>query len=325
MAGRGAAARRPLLWTLLLLLALAAASLPVGVAEFRLGRLLDEPAMLELLLLSRLPRTLAALLTGASLAVAGALVQLMVRNRFVGPGTMGTTEAAVLGLLAATLLAPGLSLFAKMLLAALAALAGTGGFLLLIRRLPPEQPLLVPLVGLIYSGILAAAATFLAYQADLVQYLGIWTNGEFSGVLAGRYELLWLAGCGALLVYLAADQFTLVGLGRTVGVSLGLNYGQTLTLGLASVALVTALVVVTVGGVPFVGLVVPNLVARLMGDDLRRSLPVVAGAGAGLVLACDILGRLLRYPYEVPVGSLFGVVGAVAFLWLLLARPGHGG
>ncbi len=303
------------------LLALSMLSLFIGVAAVDPGDLIGDPQALELLLLSRLPRTLACLLAGASLAVAGVIIQLMVRNRFVGPGTMGTSEAAMLGLLAVSLLAPGLDLVAKMLVAALAAIAGTAGFLLLARRLPPSQPLM----GLIYSGIIAALGTFIAYQADMIQFLAVWMTGEFSGILAGRYELLWLAGAIALLAYLAADHLTLVGLGRAASLSLGLNYGQTLLMGLLAVSLVVALVVVTVGILPFVGLVVPNIVARVLGDRLRATLPVVAGTGAGLVLACDVLGRVLRHPYEIPAGTLFGVVGAALFLWLLLSGRRHAG
>jgi iron complex transport system permease protein len=76
--------------------------------------------------------------------------------------------------------------------------------------------------------------------------------------------------------------------------------------------------------IPFVGLVVPNIVARRMGDNLRATLPVTAAAGATLVLACDIVGRLVRFPYEVPVGTILGVVGSGLFLWLLYRGPTRG-
>lgn len=93
-------------------------------------------------------------------------------------------------------------------------------------------------------------------------------------------------------------------------------------IGLVIVSVITALTVVTVGMIPFVGLVVPNLVARVMGDNLRRSLPWVAVTGALLVLACDIIGRVARYPYEIPVGTVFGALGSGLFLYLLLRdRP----
>ena len=76
--------------------------------------------------------------------------------------------------------------------------------------------------------------------------------------------------------------------------------------------------------IPFVGLVVPNIVARVMGDNLRASIPVVAAGGAGLLLACDLIGRSVRYPYEIPVGTILGIVGSAIFLWLLYRPAAHG-
>jgi len=306
-----------------LLVVLSVASLFVGVIDLSWAALWSDPAALELLVVSRAPRTIAVVISGGALAVSGAIMQMLVRNRFVEPMTAGTGQGAALGILLVTLFAPGASIFVKMVLASLTALAAGAGFLAIVQRLPPTQPLLVALVGLIYGGILGAAVTFIAYQADLLQYVEIWMNGEFSGVLQGRYELLWLVALVAALTYLAADQFAIIGMGRTASINLGLNYGQTMVLGLLAISIVTALTVVTVGLIPFVGLVVPNIVARLAGDNLRRSLPLTAMTGAGLVLLCDILGRLIRYPYEIPVGTVFGVVGALLFLWLLHGPKRH--
>lgn len=304
--------------------ALAAVSLMVGVGDLDPGALSDPGAQL-IFWVSRLPRTAAVLLTGASMAVAGVIMQVIAQNRFAEPTTAGTAQGAALGLLLVTIFAPAAPLMLRMAGATVAALAGTAVFLVIVRRLPPGQPLLVPLVGLVYGGILGAGETFIAYRLDLIQYLGIWMNGEFSGVLAGRYELLWISGAAALLAYLAADRFTIAGLGRETSLGLGLNHGGVVTLGLLVVSVITALVVTTVGMIPFVGLVVPNIVARVMGDNLRRTLPWVAVTGAGLVLACDIAGRLVRYPYEIPVGTVFGVLGSGLFLWLLLREPRHAG
>lgn len=317
------AAMHPYLLTALALSLTAMLSLFIGVGKLSVASLQSDPQALHLLIISRLPRTIAALLTGASMAVAGVILQLLVRNRFVEPATTGTSEAAMLGLLAVTIWAPSWSILGKMSAASAAALIGTFGFLALTRKLPPEQPLLIPLVGLIYSGILGAGATFIAFQTNLIQYLGVWMSGEFSGVLAGRYELLWLAGGLALLAYLAADQFTVAGLGRTASLTLGLRYGHVLALGMVTVALVSALVIVTVGMLPFIGLVVPNIVSRIMGDNLRESLPVVAGLGGGVVLLSDMIGRMVRYPYEIPAGTVFGILGAFLFLQMLLGRRSY--
>jgi iron complex transport system permease protein len=298
-------------------------SLFVGVIGLAPADLLTDPNAWALMLDSRLPRTLAALITGATLAICGAILQIMVRNRFVEPMTTGTGAGAAAGILIVTWAFPSASLTAKMLVSAATALAASTGFLLIVRRLPPAQPLLVPLTGIIYGGVLGAVVTFFAYQADLLQYLDIWMSGEFSGVLRGRYELLWIAALVAALTYLTADQFAILGLGKNASIGLGLNYGQVLLIGLLAISIVTALTVVTVGMVPFVGLVVPNIVSRLAGDNLRRTLPAIALIGAGLVLASDILGRILRFPYEIPVGAVMGIIGAALFLWLLYKPKSH--
>lgn len=314
-----------LIMGLMMLIGLAGLSLFVGVIDLSPMDLFRDREVLHLLILSRLPRTLAVMITGATLAVAGTLMQQIARNKFVEPMTAGTGQGAALGILLVTLLMPAAPLLLRMSVAALTALATSIGFLLIIRRLPSTQPLLVPLVGLVYGGLLGAAVTFFAYQGDLLQYIEVWMSGEFSGVLKGRYELLWIAALAAALTYLIADQFAIVGLGRTAVINLGLNYTQVVFLGLLAISIVTALTVVTVGMIPFVGLVVPNIVSRRYGDNLRMTLPVVALMGAAMVLACDILGRVLRAPYEVPVGTVFGVLGAVIFLYLLNARPRYAG
>lgn len=301
------------------LVVLIAASLFTGV-----GSITADAEGLWLVAVSRAPRTAAALLAGAGLAVAGVIMQMLARNRFVEPTTAGTAQAAGLGLVVVTLVAPGSALWLKMLAATAAALVGTAGFLALVRRLPPQEPLLVPLTGLVYGGILGAATTFLAFERDLLQFLDIWMNGEFSGVLLGRYEFLGAAGAASALAFVYAGRFTIAGLGEDASLNLGLRYGQVMAFGLALVSVITAVTVVTVGMIPFVGLVVPNIVSRLRGDNLSATLPLVALSGAALVLACDILARLLRYPYEIPVGTVLGVLGAGLFLWLLHGRPAHG-
>lgn len=297
---------------------LAAASLATGAARIAPG----DPMAALVLSVSRIPRTLAAILTGAALAVAGVVMQQILRNRFVEPATAGTPEAAAAGLLAVTILAPHAPIWAKMGVAALSALAGAVLLAALIRRLPPREIFLVPLTGIVLSGVIGAGVTFVGWQTDLMQYVSVWLmSGEFSGVIAGRYELLWIAGAAAALAWFAADRFAILALGPEAATALGLHPRSVVRLGLGVVALVTAMVVVTVGMVPFVGLIVPNLVSRMMGDNLRASLPVVAMGGAIMVLGSDLLGRLLIHPYEIPAGTILGVTGAAGFLAMLWWRP----
>ncbi|WP_417270375.1 ABC transporter permease [Celeribacter sp.] len=305
------------------LIGLAVLSLFVGVTSISLRDVFADAGATKLFVVSRLPRTLAVLITGAALAVSGTVMQMLVRNRFVEPMTAGTGQGAALGILLSVTVFPAAPLMAKMVIASVTALAASVIFLMIVRRLPPQQPLLVPLVGMVYGGILGAMVVFFAYQTDLLQYVSVWMNGEFSGVLKGRYELLWLAAITAIFCYIVADHFSIIGMGHEISINLGLNYKQVMLMGLIAISIVSALTVVTVGMIPFVGLVVPNIISRRMGDNLRATLPATAMMGAGMVLASDILGRLLRYPFEIPVGSVFGVIGAVIFLWLLYAPARH--
>ncbi|PZR51450.1 MAG: iron ABC transporter permease, partial [Stutzerimonas stutzeri] len=271
-----------LILALLLALVLAITSLFVGVSNVSLATLFSPDTSadaLRVLLVSRIPRTLALILAGSSMAIAGLIMQMLVRNRFVEPSTAGTTESAGLGLLTVTLLAPDTPIFGKMLVAAVFALAGTALFLRILRQVPLRDVLLVPLIGIMLGGVISAVTTFFAYRFDLLQSLGAWMTGDFSGVLRGRYELLWVGFLFAIAAYLAADRFTVAGMGRDFTTNLGLNYRRVMALGLTIVSLVSAVVVVTVGMIPFLGLIVPNVVSLMIGDNMRRSVPWVATLG----------------------------------------------
>lgn len=323
MAG-SAAPIRLLAGAVVSLAVLALCSLFVGVGALDPRGLVEDPDALALMLASRLPRTLAVLLAGSGLAIAGLVMQTMARNRFVEPSTAGTMQGAALGILLVTIFAPGAAVLAKAAIATLTALATTSVFLAMAQRLPPTQPFLVPLFGLVYGGVIGAGVTYVAWQADLLQLIEIWLNGEFSGVLRGRYEVLWLTAVCVALAWWVADRLTIMSLGREASVGLGVDYARMLQLGLVIVSGVSALTVVVVGTIPFVGLVVPAVVSRIAGDNLRATIPLVGLSGALLVLACDIAGRLIRYPYEIPVGTVLGVIGALAFLAILHVRPRHG-
>ncbi len=307
-------------WPLALvsLVCLMVVSLLVGVADFSwtVSTVHDQ----QILFISRIPRTLALVLMGMSLAVAGLLMQMLVRNRFVDPGTTGTIESAMLGLLLVAMLAPDLSVLNKMLVCSVFAMLGSFVFMGLLRTIPLRSPVMVPLVGIMFGGVISSITLFFAYRFNLLQSLSNWMNGDFSAILRGRYELLWAGAALTLVGYFAANRFTLLGLGRHHAVNLGLNYRTVMFVGLLIVSLMSSVTVVTAGVIPFLGLIVPNVISIFLGDNLKKSLPWVAWLGAILVLFCDLLGRLLRYPYEIPIGTVMGVLGSALFIYLLLKR-----
>ncbi|OOH89668.1 iron ABC transporter permease [Pasteurellaceae bacterium 15-036681] len=309
---------------LLILFILCPISITTGVADFHWQNIFSQPEQTQLLFVSRLPRTLAVVLVGATLAIAGMVLQIVLKNRFIEPSMIGASQSAGLGILLTSLLFPTSALIVKMSLATLSALIGMGIFSLLLNRLPPYQHLMVPLVGIVFGNIIESISTFIAYETDSLQVLYIWFSGDFSGILAGRYELLWFTAGLGILVYIMADRLSIAGLGRNLSTSLGVNYRQMTWIALFIVAMITSVVVVTVGQIPFIGLVVPNIVSRLAGDRLRHNLPSVALFGANLVLFCDILGRIVNAPYEIPISTLFGVVGTLIFLYLLFKGKRNG-
>lgn len=308
-------------WSLAgLLLAIAAASvasLLVGAGDLAASASGDAP---DYFWISRVPRTVSLILAGASLALAGMIMQLIARNRFVEPSTAGTVDSAALGVVLVMILAPGLPVIGKLLVGMLAALAGTALFMIILRRIPLRDPLVVPLIGIMLGGVIGAASTFLAYRFNLMQSLAALQQANFGGVLQGRYELLWLVAVLAAVAFIAADRFTVAGLGDSFATNLGLNYGRVVALALVIVSITVATVVVHVGAIPFIGLVVPNIVAIVLGDNVRRTAPWVAALGALAVLASDLLGRIIRYPFELPAGLVLSVAGAAIFLVVLL-RP----
>ena len=247
-------------------------SLSIGVADFSWSgifhSIINHSANSDssLLLVSRIPRTIAIILTGIAMAVSGMIIQVVLKNRFVEPSMVGATQSAALGLLVVSLLFPASALLVKMGVATIAAVFGMMLFMMLIHRIPPTDFLMIPLIGIVFGGIIEAVTTFIAYQTESLQMLSVWQFGDFSAVLAGRYELLWLTGGLCVLAYVIADKLTIVGLGDNIALNLGISKRQVTWLGVGMVAMMSAVVVVTVGMIPFIGLVVPNIVSRLMGD-----------------------------------------------------------
>ena len=302
-------------------LVLCGLSLTVGVSDVAWADLahLSSDAWLTLTA-SRLPRLAALILTGVGLAVCGVILQQIVRNRFVEPATSGGLDAAKLGIMVALSVSPVTGTTSKMLMALLFAFVASLLFVGIVRRIRFQSVVLVPVLGLMYGSVLSAIAEFWAFRQHFLQNMQGWLLGDFSRIVQGNYEIIYLILPVVLVVYLFAQRFTVMGMGEGMANSLGLNYTATATLGLLLVAVTVSVTVITVGAIPFVGLVIPNLVALYYGENLRKTLPMVALWGAGLLLVCDILGRLLIYPFEVPIGLTAGSVGGVLFLFLLIRR-----
>ncbi|MEV8158056.1 MULTISPECIES: ABC transporter permease [Kocuria] len=306
-------------WLALLAVAgLLVLSIVTGVAD--LG---DGGGGSRFLALTRIPRTIALVLAGAAMAMSGLVMQLLTQNRFVEPTTTGTTEWAGLGLLVMMILFPDASLTVRMVGAIIAAFLGTMVFFAFLRRVTLRSSLIVPIVGIMLGAVVGSISTYLALVTDRLQNLGVWFAGSFTSVLKGQYEALWIVAVVAVLVFITADRLTVAGLGEDVATNVGLNYNRIILAGTGLVAVATGVVTVVVGNMPFLGLIVPNVVSLFRGDDLRSNLPWVCLLGVGLVTVCDLIGRTIIMPFEVPVSLILGVVGAAVFIALLLRSRRH--
>ena len=249
-------------------------------------------------------------------------MQTITQNQFAAPSTVGTTEAAKLGMVLILFVFPSASLTQKMLFAFVSSIVFTLFFLAFMTIFTVKERWMLPLIGIIYSGIIGSVTEGIAYRFNLVQSMTAWTQGSFSMIQTHQYEWLFLGLIILIAVWKLSQTFTIMNLGKETSESLGISYSLLEKLALFLVALTTSVTMITVGGLPFLGVIVPNLVRKHYGDNLSQTKLMVALVGANLVLACDILSRVLIRPYELSVSLLLGIIGSLVFI-LLLWRGGR--
>ncbi|HSP46537.1 MAG TPA: ABC transporter permease [Clostridiaceae bacterium] len=310
-------------YLILVLVLLSAVSVFIGVKDISLAGILEgNDEALVIMALSRIPRLLSVIIAGVSMSISGLIMQGITRNKFVSPTTAATMDSAKLGILVSLILFTGAGTLTKMSVAFIFALLGTFLFLSILKRIRVKNVILVPLIGIMLGGLIDSVTTFFAYRFDMIQNINSWMQGSFSMVTKGRYELLYLTVPMVLAAYLYANKFTIAGMGEDFAKNLGLNYNLVVNAGLVLVSLISGAVLVTVGSIPFLGLIIPNIVSMYNGDNLKRNIGTTALLGAVFLLFCDVLGRLIVYPYEVSISLTVGVLGSVIFLFLIIKGVG---
>lgn len=307
------------LWMLIIAsIILSFISLFVGAIDIRPSDLLDWGSdETQIFLISRVPRLLAIIMAGAGMSIAGLIMQSLSRNKFVSPTTAGTLDAAKLGIILSMLFFTNVTYIQQIIFCFIFTLIGTLVFMQILDRIKFKDAIFVPLIGIMYGNILSAITTFLGYEANILQNISSWLMGSFTLVISGRYELLYVSIPAIILAYLYANKFTVAGMGEDFAKNLGLSYRFVLNLGLTLVAIISTSVVLTVGVIPFLGLIVPNIVSLYLGDNLRKTIPHTMILGIVFLLICDIAGRIIIHPYEIPVNITVAVIGSVIFLTML--------
>lgn len=306
---------------ILILIIVSFISVFVGVKDISILDIhrLTQDEML-VILVSRLPRMISVLIAGIGMSISGLIVQQISMNKFVSPTTMGTLDACKMGILFSMMLFPGGGMMYKMVLSFAIALIASVVFLKISSKIKMRNIIFIPLVGIVFGNILNAISTFFAYRSNLVQNMEGWLIGDFSSIIKGNYEILYLGVPIVLLSYLYANKFTIVGLGEETASSLGLNHKKITYLGLIFVAITSTVVVLTAGVIPFLGLIIPNIVSLMFGDNLKKTISYTALIGAIFLMICDIISRLLIAPYEIPIGLTVSIIGGVIFLLLIFKR-----
>lgn len=306
---------KPFILAVTVVLLLGIISLFTGVYDIR-----GQEDGINMFFITRVPRTAALMLTGAAMSMSGLVTQLVTQNRLVEPTTTGTIEWAGLGLIFVYLVFPAPALALRMAGAIIFSFIGTMIFFLFLRRVKLRSSLIVPIIGMMLGAVISAFSTFIGLTFQMTQNIETWFVGSFASVQIGRYEYLWLIVVITIFIFIYADRLTLAGLGEDVATSLGVNYNRIVILGTALISFAVGIVASVIGNLPFLGLIVPNIISMYRGDHLRSNLPWVCVLGMGMITLCDIISRTIIMPFEVPVSLILGTLGSITFVIILLRQ-----
>lgn len=304
---------KPFIIAILVVIALAIASVFTGAYD-----ILKEGNSTQMIFITRIPRTLALMLAAVAMSLSGIVMQLISQNKLVEPTTTGTIEWAGLGLLLVYVIIPNPSLFQRTTGAIIASFIGSMVFFYLLRNIKLKSSLFVPIVGIMLGAVISAVSTFIGLEFNMTQVIEVWFQGSFAPIQRGRYEYLFVIILITIAIYRYADKLTIAGLGEDITTNLGLDYNQIILRANILIAIACGIVAAVIGNIPFLGLIIPNIVSLYRGDDLRANIPWVCLVSMIVMLASDILSRIIIAPFELPVSLILGSAGSIIFIVILL-------
>lgn len=266
----------------------------------------------------RMPRALAGVLVGAAFAVAGAIMQGMTRNPLADPGLLGVNAGASFALVIVFAFVPSLPFHVIIMVCFIGAGIGTGlvygtGYF----AKGGLTPVRLALAGAVVSALLVGVSQAIAIVFQINYTLAFWEAGGVSAADWMQVKMIapWIAGA-LVVAFLLSPYITILSLGEDIATGLGQRTGLIKGAGAIAVLILAGASVSTVGGVAFVGLVIPHIVRFLVGVDYRLIIPCSAVLGAALMVAADIGAKTINMPYETPIGSIIAVLGVPFFLYL---------
>ncbi|MBJ8030125.1 MULTISPECIES: FecCD family ABC transporter permease [Bacillus] len=279
----------------------------------------------NIIITSRLPRVVAALLVGAFLAISGALMQGMTRNYLASPSIMGVTDGSAFVITMCMVFLPGMSSVGMILCSMLGSALGAGivfGFGSLIRN--GLSPVRLAIIGTVIGTFLSSISAAIASYFQVSQNISFWYNTRLDQVDPNVLKLTIPFGIvGIILSLLISKSITILSLGEEVSINLGQRTKLVKATAILSVVFLTGTAVALVGKIGFVGLIIPHITRFLIGVDYKWIVPC-AGVIGGIFLAlCDVLSRFVNYPFETPIGVVTSLIGIPFFLYLIRTRGGE--
>lgn len=272
----------------------------------------------------RIPRALAGALVGGFLAVSGAIMQGITRNPIAEPSVIGITQGATFMVAVALVLQqinPNIVIggFSLMIFAFLGGgISGLFVYFLSSRSIGKVDPVKLTLAGTALGTLLISLATGACMYFNLSQQLSFWICGGFIGVKWQGVKLLLIVGViGISLAMILSKKITILSLGEEVAIGLGENTNHTRLIALIIVILLTGASVSVAGNIIFVGLIIPQIVKKIVGVDYKYIIPCSFVMGAVLLVYSDVFSRLINPPYETPIGSLTALLGVPVFIYLI--------
>lgn len=278
----------------------------------------------NIIMTSRLPRVIAALLVGAFLAVSGAVMQGITRNYLASPSIMGVNDGSAFVITLAMVFFPGLANYQMILLSMVGSALGAGlvfGFGSLVKN--GLSPVRLAIIGTVLGTFLSSTASAIAMYFQVSQSVSVWYNAKIHTVNPSMLLLAIPFGIVGLLLALSiAKSITVASLGEEVAVGLGQRTKWLRVISILSVVCLTGTAVALVGKIAFVGLIIPHVTRFIVGVDYRFVIPCSAVIGAVFLAFSDVLSRFINFPFETPVGVVTAVIGVPFFLYLIRTRGG---
>lgn len=294
---------------------------PINVLQCLIG--IDKDSTTYILVNTvRLPRVASACLAGMGLAAAGVILQSVMNNSLASPNTIGVNSGAGFAVMLALMF--GGSYSSTVPVAAFIGALVTTLVIFGLAYMADSSRTTIILAGITVSSFLNAGInTIKLLDTDITVNLTTFMIGSLSGITFDRLLFPAVAIIVALLLsFFLTKSINVLGLGDDIARSLGLNVTSMRLILLVLSSVLSGCVVSYAGLLSFVGLIIPHICRRLFGNDARYLLPCSALLGACFVLVCDILGRVLFAPFELPAGILMSFIGGPFFLYLLFKKKG---